>query len=69
MQMLELFKPDIYQKSILDINYKALKENSDSYLKLVNSIIETITKKEIKTEKITFSLLPLVNTVINKLLN
>ncbi len=24
--MLELFKPDIYQKSILDINYKALKK-------------------------------------------
>ena len=58
---------DILEGEIDNELYEALKENSDSYLKLVNSIIETITKKEIKTEKITFSLLPLVNTVVNTL--
>ena len=43
MQMLELFKPDIYQKSILDINYKTLKEKGIKCIvfDLDNTLVES----------------------------
>ena len=52
--MLELFKPDIYQKSILDINYKALKEKGIKCIvfDLDNTLVEshksTLKKEAIK---------------------
>jgi len=58
---------DILEGEIDNQLFLALKENSDSYLKFVNNIIETIVKKEIKTEKITFTLEPLINTIIETL--
>ena len=58
---------DILEDEIDNELFSALKENSSSYLKLVNTIIETITKKEIKTEKISFNLSPLVDTIVKTL--